>query len=76
MLTISDDYSTPLLSNREPEASTRGRGMQLGGGRGSQMKLEMDKLTDMLRSEVPASAVAAASPEANLVDTSAVAMQK
>lgn len=66
-----------LSSNREPEPPVRGRGMQLGGGRGGQMKSEMDKLTDMLRSEVPASALPMTSPEAALVDTSSVvAMQK
>nr|CDS25805.1 coatomer subunit delta [Hymenolepis microstoma] len=70
-----DDYSAPLLSSsREPEAPTRGRGMQLGGGRGSQMKSEMDKLTDMLRSEVPASALLVTSSKAELVDTPAVSM--
>ncbi|KAM3176954.1 hypothetical protein ACTXT7_005480 [Hymenolepis weldensis] len=68
-----DDYSAPLLSSsREPEAPTRGRGMQLGGGRGGQMKSDVDKLTDMLRGEVPASVLPTTNSEAALLDSSAV----
>lgn len=46
--------------------------MQLGGGRGGQMKSDMDKLTDMLRSEVPASVLPTTNSEAALLDSSAV----
>ncbi|VDO08771.1 unnamed protein product [Rodentolepis nana] len=70
-----DDYAAALLSSsREPEVSTRGRGMQLGSGRGGQMKSEMDKLTDMLRSEAPASSLLVTSSKTDIVDTSAVPM--
>lgn len=74
-----DDYSTPLLSGQNKQAAAEQparRGMQLGA-RGGQNKAEMDKLTDMLRNEVPLSmpdVVKAASTVATV--GSSVAMQK